>query len=470
MITPVLLARIQFAMTVGFHFLFPPMTLGIALIVLILETLHVRAADPTDQKVYRTISSFFVKILGLIFAVGVATGITMEFAFGTNWAQYSKMVGDIFGAPLAAEAVFSFFLESAFMGVLVFGRNRVSKRAYWMAAFLVCFGAHLSGLWILIANSWMQTPAGFEIRDGVARLTDFFAAALNFSTRQRFTHTILGGWITGGFLAAGICAWYLLKGLYRDYAKAGLRVALGLLVAAGLLQVVSGHGHSVQVALTQPAKMAAYEGLWDTCTGAPLSLFGYPDASQPSGIRTIGFPGLLSFLIGGSLSTTVRGLSEFQPLEDFERSIAASGNANPVVFNPGPEVRPPVMIPFFAYHTMIMLGGLFAVLALAGIWLWARGRLFETRWYLWTLLLAIPLPHIANQAGWMAAEVGRQPWAVYRVLATSHAASVVVSSGQIVFSLIGFGLLYTVLFVLFITLLLKIIHKGPERIAAKIGY
>ena len=203
----VLLSRIQFAFTVGFHFLFPPLTLGLTLIILIFETMHLRR----NQELYKKLTDFFVKILGLVFVIGTATGIVMEFSFGTNWSNYSRMVGDIFGAPLAAEGVFAFFLESVFIGILVFGRNRVSKKAYWTSAFLVFFGAHLSGLWIIIANSWMQTPAGFAIEGGRAVLKDFFAAALNHSTIIRYTHTMVAGWITGVFLVAGISAWYLLK-------------------------------------------------------------------------------------------------------------------------------------------------------------------------------------------------------------------------------------------------------------------
>lgn len=438
----VLLSRLQFALTVGFHFLFPPLTFGLSLFILIVETLYLKKGEER----YRQISDLFVKMLGVVFVLGTASGIVMEFSFGTNWSNYSRLVGDIFGAPLAAEGVFAFFLESVFLGILVFGRNRISKKAYWTSALLVFFGSHLSGLWIIIANSWMQTPAGFAIEGNRAVLKDFFAAALNHSTIIRYVHTVVAGWITGAFLVAGVNAYYLLKNRHVDHAKIGLRIAMIILVIASIGELGLGHLHSIQVGITQPEKLAAYEALYETKSGAPLALFGIPDAEKQKNYLYVGVPKALSFLMYFDSNATIKGLNEFPPDE-----------------------RPPVFLPFISYHIMILLGFLFIAITVVGTVLLIRGKLFTTNWFLKLLLFAIPLPHLANQFGWIAAEVGRQPWVVYRVLRTADAASVVVPAGQILFSLIMFGLIYLVLFIIFIKVLVKIINKGLAEVAAP-GY
>jgi len=462
-----ILARLQFAMTVGFHFLFPPLTFGLALLVFILETLHYRKSN--DH--FRVLSAFFVKILALVFVVGVATGITMEFSFGTNWATYSKIVGDIFGAPLAAEAVFSFFLESTFMAVLVFGRSRVSKRTYWLSTLLVLLGTHLSGLWILIANSWMQTPAGFEIRDGVARLTDFLAATFNPSVLPRFLHTTFAGWLTGSLFAAAICGWYLLKGRHAEHARTGLKISMSIVALSSVLQFAAGHMQAISVARHQPAKMAAFEALWETRSCAPLALFGYPDSSAPGGVKSFGIPCMLSMLIHLSPHKEVKGLGEFMSREDFDALLAGKTAAGQVVFDPpGPDVRPPVFASYFSYHVMIALGGFFIAFAMAWLYLYWRGMLERSRWFLASLVPAGILAHVAVQTGWIAAEVGRQPWVVYRILPTSSAASVTVGTGEILFSLIGFGLLYLLIFMIFLKILFTLVRKGPVELAEKQGY
>ncbi len=432
---PVLLSRIQFGLVAGFHFIFPPTTFGLTFVILILETLYLKH----NKELYKKLSSFLIRILGLVFVLGVATGIVLEFAFGNNWSEYSRLVGDIFGAPLAAEGIFAFFLESVFLGVLLFGRNRVSKRAYWVAAFMVFFGAHLSGLWILIANSWMQTPAGFKIEGGRAILTNFFQAAINHSTLIRFIHTAIAGWITGSLLVAGISAWYLLKNRHIEYAKTLLRIALIIFIPTAVIQLFTGHAHSVQVAKTQPEKMAAYEALWETRTGAPLAIFGIPDARAQKTYFYIGIPKMLSFLVHFDSNAEIKGLNAF----------------------PADE-RPPVFLPFVSYHIMIWLGMLFIAIALTGSYLALRKKLWDSKWYLRVLLYSIPLPYLANEFGWIGTEVGRQPWAVYRVLRTADAASVVVPAGQILFTLIMFGLIYTFLFVIFLHVLIKFVRQGPE--------
>jgi cytochrome d ubiquinol oxidase subunit I len=399
-----------------------------------------------ENKIYKQLSSFLIKILGVVFVVGAATGISLEFAFGANWSEYSRMVGDIFGAPLAAEGILAFFMESIFLGILVFGREKVSKNMYWLSAFLVFFGAHLSGLWIIIANSFMQTPAGFQIIEGRAVLTDFFAAAINHSTFIRYFHTLVGGWITGALFAAGISAYYLLKKKYGEYAKRLLKISLILFVFSGIIQLFLGHGHSVQVAKTQPEKMAAFEGLWETQKGAPLALFGIPDEEKEKTHAAVGIPGLLSFLIYFDSDAEVKGLKEFPK-----------------------EERPPVFLSFASYHIMIITGMFFVLLAFTGLYLLIKDKAHKAKWFLIALIFAIPLPYIANETGWIAAEVGRQPWAVYKVLKTADAVSVVVPAWQILFTLSAFIIVYTFIFGIFLKLVLKIIRKGPEEVKAA-GY
>lgn len=439
----VILSRIQFALTAGFHFIFPPLTFGLGLIILINETIYIR----TGKEIYKNISKFIIKIFALIFSVGVATGIVLEFSFGTNWSSYSRIVGDIFGAPLAAEGVLAFFLESVFIGVLLFGRDKVSKRAYWLSAFLVFFGSHLSGLWIIIANSWMQTPAGFAMEGGRAVLKDFIAAAVNFSTFPRYFHTVIGGWMSGSLFLAGIGSWYILKKRDLDYAKPILTLSLIVFIITSLLQFGTGHIHAVQVAKTQPVKMASFEGLWDSVEGAGLSVFGIPDEDSKTTYLDFRIPKLLSVMIYADPNAKVQGLNEF----------------------PG-EIRPPLFMTFSTYHVMIGLGGLFALISIIGAILLARKKLFESGWYLKILLFAIPLPIISNEMGWMAAEIGRQPWAIYNVLKTADAASVVVPAWQILATIIMFTILYAILFAFFIKFLVALIKKGPEKVIATDGY
>jgi len=431
----VMLSRIQFGLAAGVHFIFPSLTLGLTLLVLLLEYKFYK----TNDELFKTVSSFFIKMLGLVFALGVATGIVLEFSFGTNWAEYSRMVGDIFGAPLAAEGIFAFFMESVFLGVLLFGRNKVSKKVYLLSAFLVFFGSHLSGLWIIIANSWMQTPAGFAIEGGRAVLTDFFAAALNPSTLVRYAHVIIAGWISGSLFAAGVAAWYLIKQQHTKEAQTILKTAIIIFCIMSLVQFVSGHIHSVQVTNLQPEKMATFEALWETQKGAPMSIIGIPVESEKKTYFEIKIPKLLSLLAYFDPDAEVKGRDAF----------------------PEDEL-PPVLLPYFSYHIMIGLGSLFALISLIGLFLLLRKKLFDAKWFLYVLVFAIPLPIIANEFGWIAAEVGRQPWAVYKVLKTVDAVSTIVPASHVLLSLIIFSFIYLLLIVLFITILLKIIKKGPQ--------
>jgi len=438
----VFLARLQFGLTAGFHFLFPPTTLGLSLIVLLLETLYLR----TKKDLYKDLSAYLVRILSIVFVMGVATGIVLEFAFGNNWAAYSRTVGDVFGAPLAAEAVFSFFLESVFLGILVFGRSRVKPKTYRLSAVLVFVGAHLSGLWIIMANSWMQTPAGFRMESGRAVLDDFFKAAFNPSTVVRFVHTIIGGWLTGALVAMAVAAWLMLKGRTAEKAAALMKTSLAVFAVSAVLQLGTGHAHSVQVTRTQPEKMAAFEALWRTQDGAPFTVFGIPDAKNERTRLAVRIPKMLSLLVHFDPNGRVLGLDEF-PKED----------------------RPPVLLPFATYHAMILLGLVFIALGARGTWLQARKRLGSSRGFLKLLLFAVPLPYLANEGGWIAAEVGRQPWAVYKVLRTSEAVSAVVPAGNILFSLVLFAAIYALIGAAGLSVILRTIRRGPGEGPADAG-
>jgi len=436
-----LLARLQFALTIGFHFLFPPITIGLAWLLVVVETLGWRKKD----EVYTKIGMFFGKVLGLTFAVGVATGIVMEFQFGTNWAQYSKFVGDIFGAPLAAEGVFAFFLESGFLGLYLFGRHRVSKGVHWFSALMVALGSTISAFWILVANSWQQTPAGFVLRNGRAEMTSFADAVFNPSMWIRFFYTVDAALISGAFLMAGIAAYYLLKKREIEFARKAMRVAVIFGLITSVLELMPfGHEHARQVAHTQPEKFAAIEGLYTSQDGAPLVLFAVPTTQPPKLHATVELPGLLSWMAFGDPNATIKGINEF----------------------PANEI-PPLWLTFVSFHNMVVLGLWFILLMLLAAYALLRGTLWESPKLLKLMLWSIPLPLAACQLGWIAAEVGRQPWIVYRILRTSEAASITVSAGEILFSMILFGLIYLFLGSLYVYLLVKKVQHGPAPVYGK---
>ncbi|MCU7491120.1 MAG: cytochrome ubiquinol oxidase subunit I [Ignavibacteria bacterium] len=434
----VFLARVQFAMTAGFHFLFPPVSIGLAWLVVIMEGLGWKK----KSEIYQKAGKFFGKLLALTFAVGVATGIVMEFQFGTNWAEYSKFVGDIFGAPLAAEGVFAFFLESGFLGLYLFGRNRVSKGVHWFSALMVAFGATLSAFWIIAANSWQQTPAGYRINNNRAELTSFFDAVFNESTLPRYFHTVDAALMCGAFFVAGIAAYYLLRKQHLEVAKSAMKVAVIFGLIVSVMEVFPfGHVHAQQVARTQPEKFAAIEGLYTTQTGAPVVLFAIPSAPPPALHAKIEVPKLLSYMAFGDVNAKVRGINEF----------------------PKDEI-PPLVMTFVSFHTMVGLG-MFMILVLAWAFISMRkNTLWENKKLLKILLWSIPVPVLACQVGWMAAEIGRQPWIVYKLLRTSFAASITVSAGEILFSIIMFGIIYLSLLGLYIFLLAKEVKHGPEEL------
>jgi cytochrome d ubiquinol oxidase subunit I len=389
------------------------------------------------------LARFWTRIFALTFAIGVATGIVMEFEFGTNWASYSRYVGDVFGSALAAEGIFAFFLESGFLAILLFGWDKVGRKLHFFATCMVCLGAHFSAIWIVVANSWMQTPAGFHIvGEGLkarAEITDFWAMVFNPSSMDRLFHTLCGAWQAGAFLVVSVSAWYLLKKRHLEFARASLRVGLVVSLIASLLQLVSGHDSAVGVAKNQPAKLAAFEGLYDTTTHAPLTLFGWVDEKSETIQGGVAIPGLLSWLTQGDASKPVLGLREFKPGD-----------------------RPPVNFTFQLYHGMVAIGfGMIAVAALGFLYFW-RGSLFEKRWMLWLLVLSVLGPQLANQWGWFAAEMGRQPWIVYGLLRTSAGLSAVVKAEAVLASLILFTVLYLLLFAVFVYLLNDKIQHGPD--------
>ncbi|MDE3111764.1 MAG: cytochrome ubiquinol oxidase subunit I [Chloroflexota bacterium] len=434
---PTTLARVQFAMTVMFHFLFPAITVGLGLVVAILETLRWRTRDPLWDRT----ALFWTRIFGLTFLMGVATGIVMEFQFGTNWARYSAFVGDVFGAPLAAEGVFAFFLESTFLGVLLFGRSIVSSTVRWLAAVLVALGSTLSAFWIIVADSWMQTPAGYVVEGGHARLTDFWTAVLNLSTLTRFSHTVVSTWVMGAFLVLGVSSFYLLSRRHRDVALASIRVALVVAFVGTLLIFVTGDRGARQVAVTQEAKFAAMQGVYTTTVGAPLVIWSLPPTQDPADAvqaPEIVVTRLLSFLAFGNVTAAVRGLSEF-PLADW----------------------PPVALTFLAYHNMVAIGTLLLVEMLAAALLVWRGTLESHRTWLRILMWSTPLPMIAIQLGWMTAEVGRQPWLVYGVFRTQDGVSDNVATFDLALSLALFAAAYLVIAWLWIRLFVGEVRRGP---------
>jgi cytochrome d ubiquinol oxidase subunit I len=410
--------------------------MGLALVILFIETARWR----TGKDLYRRMSDFWLKIFAITFAMGVATGITMEFQFGTNWASYSRFVGDIFGAPLAAEGVLAFFLESGFLGLLLLGRDRISSFLRWFAAAMVWLGTTLSAWWILVANSWMQTPAGYEVVDGRAVLTDFMAAVFNPSTLQRFTHTLTSSWVCGAFMMMGIAAWYYLRGRESDVAKASMKLGIIFGLISVVAVIFTGDQHAKQVARTQEAKFAAMEGLYSTKEGAELVLFSLPPSQEgrretPELVIT----NLTSFLAFGDFQAPVKGLDAFPP-----------------------EEWPPVAPTFLSFHNMVIIGNVMLLLVLFGAYLLWRGKISASRKWLTMMLLAIPLPHVAIQLGWIAAEVGRQPWIVYGLMKTDQGVSKVVSAPEILFSIILFSAIYLLLGILWIYLLVKKIKQGPE--------
>ncbi len=447
-----LLSRIQFAATVAYHFFFVPLSIGLGLILAISETRYYRSRSPEDAAA----TKFWVKIFTGTFVVGVATGITMEFSFGTNWADYSRFVGDIFGAPLAAEALFAFFLESVFLGVLLFGRNRVSPRFYMVSAWLVWIGSCLSALWILIANSWMQTPAGAELSADGSRavITDFLAAAFNPSIFARYTHTVTALLIMGAFVAMAVAAWYLRKNKYTDFSLKTLKTGAMVGIISTCLMLVFAHSSAVVVAEEQPTKFAMMEGMY-TSEVPPLYLIGWVDQEAQQVISPLAIPGGTSFLATGTWDTEYLGLNELAATEQF-------GEMDPENL--------PVNLVFQSYHIMVIMFGLiFLSVLLALIFAWRGGRVKNMRWLQNLLIIAPVFPFIAIQSGWVTAEVGRQPWVVYPSvtgpdgvrLLTNDAISQSVSAPELLITMSLFVVVYVFLFVAWVRVMGRFLKEGP---------
>lgn len=452
-----LLSRIQFALTVAYHFIFVPLSIGLGLILAIFATKYHRSRSEADGNAMR----FWVRIFTATFAIGVATGITMEFSFGTNWADYSRFVGDIFGAPLAAEALFAFFLESVFLGVLLFGRNKVSSLFYTVSAWLVWAGSCLSALWILIANSWMQTPAGAELAaDGTkAVITDFLAAAFNPSTLPRYTHVVVALLIMGAFASLAIGAWYLLRDKHADFAMKTIRVGAVVGIVASCALIVTAHSSAVEVSQEQPTKLAMMEGMYDDEV-PPLYAFGWVDEENQQVITPFSIPGGTSFLATGTWDAQYQGLNSLAQTEKYGDMDVADL---------------PVNLVFQSYHLMVAMYGLIMITAILAVVFSLRGgRIRSMRW-LQKLLLVSPLfPFVAIQVGWITAEVGRQPWVVYPStsgpdgvsLLTNNAISQSVSAPELLLTLALFAAVYVFLFIGWARVISRFIERGPVGDAA----
>lgn len=451
----VTLSRVQFALTIMFHYIFPPLTIGLGVVLVYLEGTFLRTGDP----LYESAAKFWTRIFGLNFAIGVVTGIVMEFEFGTNWAVYSRYVGDVFGSALAAEGIFAFFLESGFLALLLFGWNRVGPKMHFFATLMVAIGGIFSSIWITVANSWQQTPAGHVIREHVingqvfrrAEIVDFWALVFNPSSIQRLLHVWLGAFILGAFFVMSISAWYLLKNRHIEFAKRSFTGGLILATVCSLLQLAAGHYQAIGVAEYQPAKLAAMEGLFATEAYAPMHLFGWPDEQSKTVRYSLAIPGLLSWLVHFDVDQPVQGLNDLE----------------------GQWGHPPVWLTFQSYHLMIAIGTLFIITTLYASFLHWRGTLFTHRWLLWYFVFAVILAIVANETGWVAAEVGRQPWIVYPTivhgaveggLRTSDAVSEAIGPAHVLGSIIMFSVLYLLLFILWVFLLNNKIQHGPDPV------
>ena len=433
----VLVHRLHFAFTVTFHYLFPQLTMGLAPLIVVLKTLALRRNDET----YTQAARFWARIFGINFVIGVVTGIPMEFQFGTNWSHFSRFAGGVIGQTLAMEGMFAFFLESAFLGLFLYGEKRLSPRAHWWSAVAVFLGSWLSGFFIVATDAWMQNPVGYsKAADGSVQLSSFWELVLNPWAWWQYAHNMSGAVITGAFVMASVGAFYLLWGKFEDHGRIFVRVGVIAGLISSVLQLFpTGDSQGRLIARYQPVTLAAMEALFDNTPGAPLVLIGQPDVAQRKIDNPLVLPKMLSFLTYRRWEAEVKGLNNFPP-------------------DAWPDNIP---LLYFAYHIMVGLGTIFiAVMVVAALLLW-RGVLFRSRWMLWILLLSLPFPYIANTAGWMTAEIGRQPWLVYGLMRTSEGYSKLVSAGNGLFTLLGFMGMYTVLAILFLFLVGREIENGP---------
>ena len=438
------LARFQFALTIMFHYIYPPLSIGLGLFLVIIEAFYLKTREP----VYLQMSKFWTRVFALTFALGVATGIVMEFEFGTNWSTYSRYVGDVFGSALAAEGVFAFFLESGFLAILLFGWSRVSAGFHFFATLMVALGAHFSAIWIIVANSWMQTPAGFHVvGEGLkarAEITDFWAMVFNPSSVDRLLHSVIGAWLAGAFLVISVSSYYLLKKRHLAFADRSLKIALVVASISLSLQLVSGHTSAQGVAVNQPAKFAAFEGLYHTEKGAGLYVMGIPDTKTET-VRGIKLPNMLSFLAFSDFNAEVKGLDQY-PKKDW----------------------PNVQAVFQTFHLMIFMWGLMVLTVILA--LYYQKTIAERPFALKLLVASALYPQIGNQAGWVSAEMGRYPWIVQDLLRISEGLSKSVTANHVLGSILLFGFVYFFLFLLFVYLLNEKFKHGPSDLDLESPY
>lgn len=441
-----ILARWQFGITTIYHFFFVPLTLGLSLLVAIMETLYVRTGNET----YKKMTKFWGRLFLINFAMGVVTGIVQEFQFGMNWSEYSRFVGDIFGAPLAIEALLAFFLESTFLGIWIFGWDRLNKGLHLATIWLVVLGSNLSALWILIANSFMQEPVGFTVRNGRAEMTDFGALLTNPNVWVQFPHVLTAGLVTAAFFVLGICAYHFLKkkGDLEMFRRSS-HVAIVAALLGSVLVAMVGHTQAQHMIKTQPMKMAAAEALWNTEGPASFSIFTIGDEKKRDDVFAIRIPSLLTILSYNQTTGEVKGINNLQ--SEYEQK-----------YGPGDYV-PPVWITYWSFRAMVGAGVLMIVFSLFGLFLMLRGKLEQRRWFLWVLLLAMALPYIANSTGWIMTEIGRQPWIVFGLLKTSSAVSPNVGGEAVLLSLVLFTVLYGALAVADVFLLVKYAKADTEE-------
>lgn len=435
---PLILSRWQFGITAAIHFIFPSFTIGLSVIIFLLFLFYLMKRD----EVYRKLGNFFVKVFAVGFAVGVATGVVMEFQFGTNWAVFSEKAGGIFGGPLAMEAIFAFFLESTFLALLVFGEKKISPFVRTLSAFFVMIGTFISAFWILTALNWMQIPTGYKIENGKILLTDFWAISFNTPNLIRFAHTLLSCFLAGSALVMGISAYKFLKGVQKEEFSKAFKIGLIVFLISSLLQPIAGTLSGEYVAKHQPLKLAMMEAKWETQKFASEPIISIIDQENMTNILEIGIPGLLSFLAYGDVNAEVKGIKDL--LKEY---------------NLAKEELPSVPLVFWSFRVMVGLGVLFIIVGILSAILYYRNAIEKFRWFLVLLIAMIPLPIIANWAGWIVTEVGRQPWTIYGILKTSKAVSPL-TTPEVAFTLFTFIGIYLLLLVLWIFITIKIIKKG----------
>ncbi|PUA37549.1 cytochrome ubiquinol oxidase subunit I [Paenibacillus elgii] len=444
----VMLSRLQFTATTIFHFIFVPISIGLALMIAIMETMYV----VKGQEEYKRMAKFWGKLFLINFAVGVVTGILQEFQFGMNWSSYSRFVGDVFGAPLAIEALLAFFMESTFIGLWIFGWERLSKKVHLACIWLVSIGTTLSAFWILAANSFMQRPVGFAVNNGRAEMNDFLALITNGQLWWEFPHTVFGAFLTGSFLVAGISAWKLLKRQDVSFFKKSFQLAIVIALISSVAVALFGHQQAQYLVGTQPMKMAASEGLWETSSDpAPWTVTAFIDPVKQQNTMEIKVPYMLSYLSYSKFSGSVPGMKNLQA--EYEQK-----------YGPGNYI-PPVRTTFWSFRIMVAAGSIMILLGLYGCHLAARNKLEQAgKWFLHAMVWGISMPFIANTSGWIMTEIGRQPWAVFGLMRTEDGVSPSVSAGQVLFSLISFTAAYTVLAIVMAYLFIRVIKKGPNAV------